>query len=172
MKTFGRFILAAGLCLVISGTAAAQRTSKILLIPLDDRPPCLQFPVRMGNIGDAEIVTPPRALLGRFTEFGRSDEIIAWMRSQDLRSFDAAIVSMDMLAFGGLVASRVGVSGSTEQAMKRIAFIREMKRLAPRLPIYGSSVIMRLAPSADGTNEHYRVNLARWAEISSEKDDA
>ena len=171
MKTFGRFFLAVGLCLVLVGAAEARRTTKVLLIPLDDRPPCLQFPVRMGHVGDAEIVTPPRALLGRFTEFGKSDEIIAWMRSQNLRSFDAAIVSMDMLAFGGLVASRVGVSGSTEQAMKRIAFIREMKRLAPKLPIYGSSVIMRLAPSADGTNEHYRVNLARWAEISSETSD-
>lgn len=172
MKNFGRFILAVGLCLAVVGAAEAKRTSKVLLIPLDDRPPCLQFPVRMGHIGDAEIVTPPRTLLGRFTEFGKSDEIIAWMRSQNLKSFDAAIVSMDMLAFGGLVASRVGVSGSTEQAMKRIAFIREMKKLAPRLPVYGSSVIMRLAPSADGTNEHYRVNLARWAEISSERDDA
>lgn len=171
MNIFGRFLLAVGLCLAIIGTAAAQRTSKILLIPLDDRPPCLQFPVRMGHIGDAEIVTPPRAMLGRFTEFGKSDEIIKWMRSQNLKSFDAAVVSMDMVAFGGLVASRVGVSGSTEQAMKRIAFIREMKRLAPRLPIYGSSVIMRLAPSADGTNESYRVNLARWAEISSEIND-
>lgn len=158
--------------LAASMSVAEARTSKILLIPLDDRPPCLQFPVRMGQIGDAEIVTPPRALLGRFTEFGKSDEILTWMRSQNLKSFDAAIVSVDMLAFGGLVASRVGVSGSAEQAMNRIAFIREMKKLSPKLPIYGSSVIMRLAPSADGTNESYRVNLARWAEISSEIGDA
>ena len=89
---------------VSSLAAQTKYTSRILLIPLDDRPPCLQFPVRMGAIGDAEIVTPPRELLGRFTEFGQSEAIIEWLKKQNLNSFDAAIVSVDMLAYGGLVA--------------------------------------------------------------------
>jgi len=66
-KTNVNFILAAfigGLILFLAASVFAQNQSKpnakILLIPLDDRPPCLQFPVRMGAIGDAEIVTPPR----------------------------------------------------------------------------------------------------------------
>lgn len=155
------------LILLCSTTAAAQTklTSRVLLIPLDDRPPCLQFPVRMGAIGDAEIVTPPRPLLGRFTEFGKPDEIIAWLKTQNLKSFDAAIISVDMLAYGGLVAMRENRT-DLQTAEKRLAFVREMRRLAPKMKIYGSSVIMRLAPTGNVTNEAYREKLAKWAEIS------
>ncbi len=147
--------------------ARAQRPVRILLIPLDDRPPCLQFPVRLGEIGGAEVVTPPRALLGRFTRFGQPGAIADWIKQQDLGSFDAAVVSMDMLAYGGLVASRVASSATTQIALARLEAVRALRRAMPRLPIYGSSVIMRLAPTADGTNERYRVALARWAARSS-----
>jgi hypothetical protein len=155
------------LTLGLTAPAQTKYSSRILLIPLDDRPPCLQFPLRMGAVGDAEIVTPPRELLGRFTDFGKSDEIIEWLKKQDLRSFDAAIVSVDMLAYGGLVAMRVHGTDDAA-AMRRLDFVREMRRAAPRLKIYGSSVIMRLAPTGNVVNEAYREKLARWAEISVE----
>jgi Protein of unknown function (DUF4127) len=148
-----------------SANAQTKLTSKVLLIPLDDRPPCLQFPVKMGFIGDVEVVTPPRNLLGRFTEFGKSDEIIKWIKTQNLKSFDAAIVSLDMLSYGGLVAMRE-YETTESVALKRADFIRELRKSAPKMPIYGSSVIMRLAPTGNVVNESYRTNLAKWAEIS------
>lgn len=163
-------ILAAFGILIVSGFAQAQSvkySSRVLLIPLDDRPPCLQFPVKMGLVSDVEVVTPPRELLGRFTDAGRSDEIVQWIRKQNLNSFDAAIISVDMLAYGGLVASRVPETPLTS-ALRRMQVIAEMRRKAPRLKIYGSSVIMRLAPTADGRNEAYREKLAKWAEISAD----
>ncbi len=147
--------------------AAAAPPTKILLIPLDDRPPCLQFPVRMGEIADAAVVTPPRALLGRFTEAGKPDEIIKWLGQQNLKSFDAAIISIDMLAYGGLVAMRVHQTDD-RTALARLKFLRTLRRLAPQLKIYGSGVIMRLAPTGTGANEAYRENLAKWAEISAD----
>jgi hypothetical protein len=154
------------LCGAISAANAQTKlTSKVLLIPLDDRPPCLQFPVKMGLIGDVEVVTPPRNLLGRFTEFGKPDEIIKWIKTQNLKSFDATIVSLDMLSYGGLVAMREYETTESE-ALKRADFIRELRKSAPKMPIYGSSVIMRLAPTGNVVNESYRANLAKWAEIS------
>lgn len=172
MRVLGRIFLTIFISFLMSVSVGASSKGRILLIPLDDRPPCLQMPVKMGAIGGLEVVTPPRLLLGRFTEFGNSDEIVAWIRKQNIKSFDAAIVSLDMLAFGGLVASRVGTSASLREAQGRIEILKELRKTAPTLPIYGSSVIMRLAPSADGKNESYRVNLARWAEISPESNDA
>ncbi|MBK8813250.1 MAG: DUF4127 family protein [Acidobacteria bacterium] len=164
------FCVALLICVVhllaaISSSAQTKLTSRILLIPLDDRPPCLQMPVKMGLIGDAEVVVPPRAMLGRFTEFGRSDEIVEWIKKQKLTSFDAAIVSIDMIAYGGLVAMRE-FETTSETALKRLEVIRAIRKAAPKMPIYGSSVIMRLAPTGNVVNESYRVNLARWAEIS------
>jgi hypothetical protein len=151
--------------LLCTADAQTKLTSRLLLIPLDDRPPCLQMPVKMGLIGDVEVVTPPRNLLGRFTEFGKSDEIIKWLKTQNLKSFDAAIISLDMLAYGGLVAMREYETTESE-AMKRVDFIRQIRKIVPKMPIYGSSVIMRLAPTGNVVNESYRTNLAKWAEIS------
>ncbi|HWP99593.1 MAG TPA: DUF4127 family protein, partial [Vicinamibacterales bacterium] len=96
---------------------------------------------------------------------GDADRIVAWLDAQDLRGLDAAVVSLDMLAYGGLVASRVhGVPEAT--ARRRLEAIARLRRRRPDLPVYGSSVIMRLAPTAEPRNERWRAALARWAEIA------
>lgn len=156
------FLLFSAVSLVYAQPHSATR---ILFIPLDDRPPCLQFPVQMARIGDVQLVSPPRELLGKFTTFGQSDTIIQWLQKQDLGQFDAAILSIDMLAYGGLVASRVHAT-PLAQAVKRAQIVRFLRQKAPQMKIYGSSVIMRLAPTADGKNEAYREKLSKWAEVS------
>lgn len=144
---------------------------RVLFIPLDDRPPCLQFTQQMGAIGKADVITPPKELLGRFTTAGQSYKIIEWLQKQDLGSFTAAIISLDMLVYGGLVASRVE-DVETSLALKRIEVMREIRKKAPGLRVYVQSVIMRLAPTADGKNEAYRADLAKWAEVSVNSDDS
>jgi len=150
-------------------SAITQVTSKpsvkVLFIPLDDRPPCLQFTVKMGEIGNADVVTPPKELLGRFTTAGQSDKIIKWLKQQDLKSFDAAIISLDMLVYGGLVASRA-YNIEALQALQRVEVMREIRKKAPKVRVFVQNVIMRLAPTADGKNEAYRADLAKWAEVS------
>ncbi len=150
--------------------APSNSSIKILFIPLDDRPPCLQFTQRIGLIGDADLVTPPKELLGRFTTPGNSDQIIQWLKQQDLNDFKAAIISLDMLVYGGLVASRA-FNVETGKALERAGIIEEIHKKAPALPLYVQSVIMRIAPTADGNNDAYRADLARWAEISVKQDD-
>ena len=147
----------------------SKSSMRVLFIPLDDRPPCLQFTQQMGLIGNADVVTPPKVLLGRFTTAGQSDKIIEWLKQQDLQSFDAAIISLDMLVYGGLVGSRTH-DVKSEQALKRVEVMQEIRKKAPDLRLYVQNVIMRLAPTADGKNEAYRADLAKWAEISVSKD--
>jgi len=151
---------------------------RLLLIPLDDRPSSVDFPVRIGAISGATVVTPPRELLGRFTQPADADAVQRWMRTtialaprrtarpRDTAPADAVIVSVDLLAYGGLVASRTLESGNVEQALARLQLLREIRARYPRLPIYASASLMRLAPTADGRNEAYREALARWAEIA------
>jgi hypothetical protein len=145
----------------------SRRSARILLIPLDDRPPCLQFPQMIGLIADTAIVTPPREMLGRFVEPGQPEEITKWVRRQDLKSFDAVIVSIDMMVYGGLVNSRVHRT-PLDKAKQRLQLVAWLHQAAPRLPIYGFNTIMRLAPTGNGVNERYRDALARWAEIAPE----
>src|SRR6266446_8001025 len=158
---------AAGANRTAASENGTRRSARILLIPLDDRPPCLQFPRMIGLIGNTEVVTPPREMLGRFVKPGRPEEITEWVKHQDLRSFDAIIVSIDMLTYGGLVNSRVHQT-PFEKAKQRLQLVDWLRHGAPRLPIYGFNTIMRLAPTGDGVNERYRDTLSRWAEIAPE----
>lgn len=145
-------------------TGQAQKKMRILFVPLDDRPPCLQFTERMGQIGGAEVVSPPKELLGKFMDLGQCDRINAWIAGQDLKSFDAAILCLDMMTYGGLVGSRLFRTPESE-AVKRLEIVRKIREKNPSIRVYAQNVIMRLAPTADGKNEAYRQQLADWAEV-------
>ena len=146
-----------------------SQNPRILFVPLDARPPCLKMTEKMGLIGNAEVISPPLDLLGNFQQPGQSDKINAWILQQDLKSFDAAIIVIDMIAYGGLVPSRKFLIESPE-ALARVEVLKQIRKKAPSLKIYGQNVIMRLAPNSDGKNEAYREKLHTWAKISPEKD--
>jgi hypothetical protein len=146
--------------------ALMPKKLRIALVPLDDRPVCLQYPQLMAGLAHAEVVAPPVPPLGRFTTPGDPDAIARWLRDQDWRSIDALVVSIDMLAYGGLVASRVHAVGA-DVAVGRLSVLEEIRKTHPALPIYGFSVIMRLAPTADDINAAWREKLARYAELVS-----
>jgi len=155
-------------CLLASSLIQAQVHSRfdahIILIPLDDRPPCLQFPTKMGLIGNVEVVSPPKNLLGSFTQSADPDKIVSWIKQQDLSHTDAIIVSLDMLVYGGLVSSRVSKITESEAA-KRFEILKEIRLNNPKIRIYGSSILMRLAPTADGKNEAWREKVNKWASL-------
>ncbi len=164
-------VLWAGVAVAEAQVAREQppmpRRLRIALVPLDDRPVSLQYPQMMAGLAHAEVVAPPIEVLGRFTTPGDTAAIARWLRDQDWRDIDALVVSFDMLAYGGLVASRVhGVDEAT--ALERLSTLRDIARANPALPIHGFTTIMRLAPTADGRNEAYRDRLARWAEIADD----
>lgn len=79
---------------------------RILFIPMDDRPCTFKMPVRMANIVQAEFVTPDVELLGSFKMPGNSDKLLEWLKNLE-GEFDGAIISTDMILYGGLVASRI-----------------------------------------------------------------
>ncbi len=106
---------------------------RIALVPLDDRPVCLQYPTMMAPLAHAEVVAPPIELLGRFTTPGDTDAIARWLRAQDWRTFDALIVSTDMLAYGGLVASRVHAVDA-DTALRRLDVLDEIRKAHATLP--------------------------------------
>ncbi len=136
----------------------------ITLAPIDDRPAVGQFARMVGNIADHRVTTPPREILGRFTTPGDATRVEQWLHAQDYSKTDALIVSVDMLAYGGLVASRrQGVE--LGDAKKRLEFFRWFKQKNPRVPVYAFSSIMRVAPTATAETRAVHDKLARWAEL-------
>ncbi len=137
----------------------------IVLVPIDDRPSTGQFAQMVGAIADHKVTMPPREMLGRFTTPGEPQKLADWLRTQDYSKTDAVVVSVDMLCYGGLVASqRHGVP--LEEARKRLEFFRWFKQKYPRVPVYAFSTIMRVAPTATAETRGIHDNLARWAELN------
>ncbi|MCI0524845.1 MAG: DUF4127 family protein [Acidobacteria bacterium] len=136
----------------------------ITLAPIDDRPAVGQFAQMIGAIADHRVRTPPREMLGRFTTPGDTARIGDWLRAQDYSKTDAVVVSVDMLAYGGLVASRVH-NTSFDEAKRRLEFFRWFRSKYPRIPVYAFSTIMRVAPTATAETRNYHGKLARWAEL-------
>jgi hypothetical protein len=89
------------------------------------------------------------------------------MGEQGLAKYDAVVLSTDMIAYGGLIASRTDRS-STNLALKRLAELERLRRTAPNTKFYGFSAVMRLAPTATKDTESWMLDLARYA-VESEK---
>lgn len=137
---------------------------RVLLLPLDDRPAVAQFAQMIGAIADYEVIMPPKDMLGRFTTPGDTKKIQDWLSIVNYSKIDAVIISVDMLAYGGLVASRVADTTQAE-ALKRLEIFRWLKHKHPEVPIYAFNVLMRVAPTASAETRVWRDDLARWAEL-------
>ncbi len=83
---------------------------------------------------------PPGEVLGRFTEPGDCESIAQWVFDQESNRL---ILSLDMLCFGGLVASRT-LATEPRRALERLEVLRGLRSSRPDLIIFAFSVIMRL----------------------------
>ncbi|HEX8395930.1 MAG TPA: DUF4127 family protein [Pyrinomonadaceae bacterium] len=142
-------------------------TTRVVIVPLDDRPATTQFAEMIGRIGNAEVILPPRPFLGTFITAGNSEKIAKWLLEQDFSNVDAVILSADMLAYGGFMNSRFSAA-PLETALRRLEVVKELKRKNPRLPVYVFNVVRRVALSATAANRPFRDKIARWAVLADE----
>src|SRR5690606_9148298 len=115
---------------------------RLALIPLDERPVNTALPVRLGRVANCEVVLPPRHMLGTKKELGAYEGLGDWLSSV-ASEVDGLIVSIETLAFGGLIASRT-THLPLEQAQQRIAVLKQIKASRPQLPIFAFTLVMRI----------------------------
>jgi hypothetical protein len=128
---------------------------------MDDRPVTWRLPIMLGQIAGRDVVTPPLRLLGNNLQPGAPDAIIAWLNARAPQA-QAYVLSSDMLAYGGLIASRVP-GPSYADAYTRL---REIDRLRARYPgawigVFGT--IMRLAPTGVPANTPFFAPYPTWS---------
>lgn len=137
-------------------------SGKLLLLPLDDRPVNLDLPLQLARVAGEALCVPPMGALGRFLTPGDTKALARWL-AEEAGNARAAIISLDMLAYGGLVASRTPAVSAAD-ALRRLDLLREMKRQQPQLRIYAFSVIMRLTiTSADAETRAAGRDIFRYA---------
>jgi hypothetical protein len=141
-------LLAAILCafFLMPLPALAARQRPIAYVPIDDRPVTRQLPQMLGALAGRAVIEPQSALLGSFLTFGQPDAIVSWLNGAAARAGGAFVVSTDMLAYGGLVASRVPGT-SYQDAYFRLRSLQQLRRQRPHAWIAGFGTIMRLAPT-------------------------
>ena len=151
------------LALGASAAAGPSPPPTALLVPLDDRPSTRLFPEQVARIGGGELRIPPRFLLGRARHPGDPARLGAWMRSA-APGVERAVVSTDMIAYGGLVASRAAQT-SLEEALGRLEALDELHRAG--VPVVAFAILPRLALRTSDEEAPFETALARWAASGS-----
>jgi len=145
-RALGAAMAALVLALALSAPAAAVQGPPVVFVPIDDRPVTLRLPQMLGAIAGQPVVTPPLAMLGHFLRPGDSDGVLTWLASPATSGASAIVASTDMIAYGGLVASRApGVS--LAQADARLRRLAALKALRPSAFVGVFGTVMRLAPT-------------------------
>lgn len=113
---------------------------KIALIPIDNRPVCYNLPKEIADINNnLELFLPDRKLLGGLHSNADVDGIFHWL--EKIGKVDAIVVSLDTIAYGGLISSR-RCKNSSEEIKSRL---EEFKNKFEGQKIYAFSSIMRIS---------------------------
>lgn len=117
---------------------------KLILIPLDTRPPCQKMVVDAGKMAGVQIITPPSEIMDYYTKEGDTKKIQKWL-IDNIDKSDGVVVSIDQLLHGGLLASREsGIKQDESQIL--LKFMRDLKIKAKDKPIYAFNVLPRITP--------------------------
>lgn len=122
---------------------------KILLLPLDERPVNTVYPQMIARIAGASVLLPD--VLSSRREPAPIETLIEWL-SSNAADCDAIIVSIEMLGYGGLIASRIS-HDPTSTILARLDGLRRIKQQHPTLPVYGFNVITRVSNANNATEE-------------------
>ena len=130
---------------------------KIALIPIDNRPICYTLIEQISAVNeDIKLYLPERKFLGGLYDMANVSAILDWLKS--LPKVDYIIMSLDTVAYGGLVASR-RIPDSYDTIKSRLeAFKEAIKPLGAK--VFAFSSIMRI--SNNNINEEEKEYWNPW----------
>ena len=133
---------------------------KIVFLPIDNRPVCYQMPKMISAVNkQIELVLPPKNLLGSLTEGANVEGLYGWLENAVIGA-DAIILSLDTIAYGGLIPSRRS-NDTFEKIKARVDNLAEILKRSPA-KIYAFSSIMRI--SNNNINEEEKEYWSEYGE--------
>ena len=128
----------------------------ILALPVDGRPVTCDQVALLAATAGWSLLLPPRDLLGRLRIAGDRDQLAAWLLDA-ADDVDAAVLSLDMLVYGGLVPSRL--SDEPEEALAgRLDALLRLREQRPQIPVVVFAATMRIS-----SNDHAEEERSYWA---------
>ena len=126
-------------------------------IPIDNRPVCYTLAQQITAVdGDIKLYIPPREFLGGLKKYADVEKIFEWI--ENLPELDALILSLDTVAYGGLISSR-RCEDSFEEIKARILKLKDILS-TKNAKIFAFSSIMRI--SNNNYNEEEKEYWSRW----------
>ena len=146
---------------------------KILYVPLDERPCNYRYPQMIATLApEIELVVPSLEVLGQKKTQANLEQLWVWV-NQAAQNCQVAIVSIEMLVYGGLLPSRLHHQ-SEAKLRSRLQSLTDLKQRNPHLRIFASNLIMR-TPHYDSSEEEpdyyadYGQQIFRWGWLSDRK---
>lgn len=139
---------------------------KTLFIPLDERPCNLKYPQYMARTSQLQLSVPPMDMLSR-KKVAADREALWEFIYANISTVDSVILSVDMLAYGGLIPSRIH-SLDSEDIGTFVEKMRGLKAINPDVKVYAYPCIMR-CPSYSSSDEEPNYYDQYGAEIFKRK---
>ena len=146
---------------------------RVLCLPLDSRPCNALFPAQLAAWRGDECLLPRPDEMDAFTRPASFKATRAFLE-RELPRADAAVISVDRLCFGSLLASREEAATGAE-ALARLDWLASLRRRFPQIPFHGFSVIIRASVSTLASSDlpAYRAmsEYSEWSDIADETGD-
>lgn len=114
---------------------------KIALIPIDNRPVCYSLAKDIAHIdNNLELFLPEKCFLGDLKSTAKIEGILAWLN--ELEEMDAIIISLDTIAYGGLIPSRRS-QDTVAEIKTRLNVLKTLLKKGKK--IYAFTSIMRIS---------------------------
>ena len=136
---------------------------KVLFLPLDSRQITYEEPFLIGKYSDFEVIRPELKIMDFYKQASNYEDIKKWLL-ENISDCDYAIISVEQLVYGSLLASR-SMDIDLDKALERLNVIKELKKIQPDIKIILSNVLMRSTIST--LNKDDEVWWKKIAEYSS-----
>ncbi|MES3021232.1 MAG: DUF4127 family protein [Pseudomonadota bacterium] len=134
---------------------------RIVALPVDGRPVVReQVQMLVANAG-WELAMPPVSALGNMRVPADRNALAGWLM-QESPSATGFVISLDMLAYGGLVPSRF-IDDPLERLEQFLALLPALKAEHPDKPVYAFAATMRI--SNNNVNEEEKTYWSEFGEL-------
>lgn len=123
---------------------------KIIYLAADERPCNYQHPDLIFDLSSTELIKPPRSMMGYKKEAAEVNKIQSWLLANIERA-DQIVLSIELLVFGGILASRIH-NLSKAEIFERVEFLKKLKAKNKDLKIYAFNLITRV-PAYNSSDE-------------------
>jgi len=130
----------------------------IVLVPLDSRPVNSDIPKLICMAAGVECEIPDRDMLGKYMNPGNCDKIADWLLKKSAKNY---VLSLDMLLYGGLIASRGSIS-KPYSVQKGFLAISDLKKKNSDSKILCFSTIRRLS-----TTVYSQESMIEWQNMNT-----